>query len=63
MFGPGPSIGTPAVLLVEVPNEVWALISDSMLFRTSGVLTSVATHYPVLDFAAAYRGYAHGWST
>ena len=33
-----------------------------MLYGTLGVLTSVATHYPGLDFMAAYRGYADGWS-
>lgn len=62
VFGPGPSTSSPAVLLVEVPNEVRALISDSMQLGASGVLTSVATHYPDLDFKAACRGYASGWS-
>ena len=33
-----------------------------MFYRTSGVLTSVVTHYPDLDFTATYRGYASGWS-
>ena len=33
-----------------------------MFYGTSGVLTSVATHYPDLDFTAIYRGYADGWS-
>ena len=53
----------PAVQLAEVPNEVRALISDGMFYRTSGVLNVVATHYPDLDFMAIYRGYADGWST
>ena len=43
-------------------NEVRALISDVMFYRTSGVLTSVVTHYPDLDFATIYRGYTDGWS-
>ena len=62
MFGSGPSKNTPAVQLVEVPNEVWVLISDGMFYGTSGVLTSMATHYPDLYFMAIYRGYANGWS-
>ena len=33
-----------------------------MFYGTSGVLTSVATHHPDLDFAAIYRGYTGGWS-
>ena len=63
MFGSGPSTSTPAVQLAEVPNEVRALISDGMFYGTSGVLTSVATYYPNLDFMAIYRGYANGWSS
>ena len=47
---------------MEVLNEVRALISDGMFYRTSGVLTSVATHHPDLDFVAIYRGYTNGWS-
>ena len=63
MCGSGLSTSTPAVQLAEVLNEVWALISDGMFYGTSGVLTSVATHYPNLDFVAICRGYADGWST
>ena len=63
MFGSAPSTSTPAVQLAEVPNEVRAFISDGMFYGTSGVLTSVATHYPDLDFASICRGYADGWST
>ena len=37
-------------------------MSDDMFYGTLGVLTSVATHYPDLDFMAIYRGYADGWS-
>ena len=62
MFGSGPSTSTPVVQLAEVPNEVLALISNSMFYRTLGVLTSVATHHPDLDFAAIYRGYVDEWS-
>ena len=47
---------------MEVPNEVRALIFDGMFYGTLGVLTSVATHHPDLDFMAIYRGYADGWS-
>ena len=62
VFGSGPSTSTLAVQLAEVPNEVRALISDGMFYGTSGVLTSMATHYPNLDFTAIYRGYVDGWS-
>ena len=41
---------------------MWALITDGMFYRTSEVLTSVATHHPELDFAAIYSGYSDGWS-
>ena len=57
-----PSTSTPAIQLAKVPNKVRALISDGMFYRTLGVLTSVATHHPDLDFAAIYRGYTEGWS-
>jgi len=52
----------PAIQLAEVPNKVRALISDGMFYETSGVLTSVATHHPNLDFMAIYRGYTDGES-
>ena len=58
----GPSTSTLIVQLVEVPNEVWALISDGMFYGTMGVLTSVATHHPNLDFMAICRGYTDRWS-
>ena len=57
-----PSTSTPAIQLAEVPNEVWTLISDGMFYGTLGVVTSVATHHPDLDFAAIYSGYTDGWS-
>ena len=33
-----------------------------MFYGASGVLTSVVTHHPDLDFATIYRGYTDGWS-
>ena len=33
-----------------------------MFYGTLGVLTSVVTHHPNLDFMAIYRGYINGWS-
>ena len=36
VFKSGPSTSTPAVQLSEVPNEVWALISDDVFYGTSG---------------------------
>jgi len=63
VFGSGPSTSTPVVQLVEVPNEVGALIFDSMFYETLGVLTSVVTHHPYLDFTAICRGSTDRWST
>ena len=62
-FGSGPSTSTPVVQLAEIPDEVWALISDDIFYGTSRVLTSMVTHYPDLDIAAIYRGYVDRWST
>ena len=62
VFGSSRSTSMPVVQLAEVSNEVWALISDGMFYGTSRVLTSVATHYPDMDFMAICRGYANGWS-
>ena len=53
----------PAVQLAKVPNEVRALISDDMFYGMTGVLTSMVTHQPDLDFTTIYRRYANGWST
>ena len=33
-----------------------------MFYGMMGVLTSVVTHHPDLDFTAIYRGYADRWS-
>ena len=62
MFGSASSTSTPAIRLAEVPDKVWALISDGMFYRTSGVLTSVVTHHPDLDFAAICSWYTDDWS-
>ena len=62
MFRSGPSSSTPAVQLAAVLNEVRVLNSDGMFYGTSGVLTSVVTHYPYINFMAICRGYADGWS-
>ena len=62
VFGLTPSTSTPTIRLAEVPDKVWALISNGMFYGTSEVLTSVVTHHPNLDFAAIYSGYANGWS-
>ena len=58
VFGSGPSTSTPVVQLTDVLNEVRQLIFDDMFYGTLGVVTSVATHHPNLDFTAIYRGYA-----
>ena len=50
----------PAIRLAEVPDEVWALISDGMFYGMSGVLTSVVMHHPDLDFTAICSGYTDG---
>ena len=60
MFGSTPSTSTPTIQLVEVPNEVRALISDDMFYGTSRVPTSVATHHLGLEFAAICRGHTDG---
>ena len=44
-------------------DEVWVLITDGLFYGMSGVLTSVATYHPDLDFTAICSGYANGWST
>ena len=62
VFRLGPSTSTPAVQLAEVPNEVWVLIFDGMFYGMTGVLTSLVTHHPDLDFTAICRGYTDGWS-
>lgn len=48
--------------LQVVPSEVSTLIVDCIFHGASGVLTSVAMHYPGLDFRAIGDGYAARWS-
>ena len=62
VFGSAPSTSAPAIRLAEVSDEVWALIIDRMFYGTSGVLTSMVTHHPNLDFTTICSGYADGWS-
>jgi len=51
----------PTIRLAEVLDEVRALINDGLFYGTSGVLTSMATYHPDLDFATICSGYADGW--
>jgi hypothetical protein len=46
--------------LSQILGEVAGLISDGVFHGTSGGLTSVASHYPTLDFGVVGRGYAVG---
>ena len=62
VFESAPSTSAHAIRLVEVPDEVRALITDGLFYGTSGVLTSVATYHPDLDVTAICSGYADGWS-
>ena len=39
------------------------LIRSGLFYGASGVLTSVVTHHPNLDFATICSGYADGLST
>ena len=63
VFGSAPSTSAPAVQLVEVPDEVQALITSGQFYGASGVLTSVMMHHLNLDFATICSGYADGLST
>ena len=58
-----PSTSAPAIQLAEVPDEIWALITDGLFYRALGVLTLVATYHPDLDFATICSGYADGCTT
>ena len=62
VFGLAPSTSAPAIQLAEVLDEVWALITHGLFYGASGVLTSVATYHPNLDFATICSGYADGLS-
>ena len=50
------------VQLAEVSYAVRDLVRSGLFYGASGVLTSVATHHPNLDFAAICSGYAEGLS-
>ena len=58
-----PSTSAPAVQLTEVLDEVWDLITSGLFYGASGVLTSVVTYHPKMDFATICSGYADGLST
>jgi len=53
----------PAVQLAEVPDAVRDLIISGMFYGALGVLTSVATYHPNLDFTTICSWYADGLST
>ena len=53
-----PSTSVPAVQLAEVPDAVKDLVRSGLFYGASGVLTSVATHHPNLDFEAICSRYA-----
>ena len=57
-----PSTSAPAVQLAEIPDAVRDLIRSGLFYGASGVLTSVATHHPNLDFTNICSGYAEGLS-
>ena len=63
VFGSAPSTSTPAILLAEVLDEVWALITHGLFYGASGVLTSVETYHLNLDFTTICSRYADGCST
>ena len=63
VFGSAPSTSAPAIWLVKVLDEVWALITHGLFYGASGVLTSVVMYHPNLDFATICSGYADGLST
>ena len=63
VFRSAPSTSAPAVQLAKVLDAVRDLITSGLFYRASGVLTSMATYQPNLDFATIYSGYADGLST
>jgi hypothetical protein len=60
----GPHLGSSALVadLSQILGEVAGLIINRVFHGASGVLTSVALHYPTLDFGVVRRGYATWWS-
>jgi hypothetical protein len=62
VLGPHPGLSALVTDLLEIPGEVMGLVTDGVFHVASGVLTSMASHYPTLNFEAVRRGYATGWS-
>lgn len=62
VLGLGPGTNTPTIHLAEILDMVQTLISDGVFHGALGVLTSVVTHYPALEFEAICGEYATGWS-
>jgi hypothetical protein len=62
VLGPYPGSSALVTDLSQIPGEVAGLITDVVFHGTLGVLTSVASHYPTLDFRVVGRGYTIGWS-
>ena len=56
VFRSTPSTSVPTVQLVEVPDAVKDLVRSGLFYGASGVLTSVATYHPNLDFALSMAG-------
>ena len=50
------------VQLAKVPDAVRDHVRSRLFYGASGVLTSVVTHHPNLDFDAICSGYAEGLS-
>ena len=63
VFGSAPSTSAPAIQLAEVPDVVQYLITSELFYGALGVLTSLVTHHPNLDFATICSWYAEGSST
>ena len=57
-----PNTSAPAVQLAKVLDAVKDLIKSGLFYGASGVLTSVATYHPNLDFTTICSGYAEGLS-
>ena len=63
VLGPRPGSSVLVVDPIEIPSNVAGLISNGVFRGTSGVLTSMSSHHPNLDFAVMGRGYTTGWTT
>jgi hypothetical protein len=62
LLRPHPESSVLVTYLSQISGEVVGLITDGVFHRTSGVFTSVASHYLTLYFGAVGRGYAVGLS-